>query len=448
MTVEPVGRGHSRVRQPAIDPQGPALAVVIPTSNRASLAIAACRSLLAQDGVQLEVFVSDNSTRGDESAVLARFCREAADPRLTYLRPDGHLAMPTHWDWAMGQALERSQASHLMVHYDRKITKPGQLRGLCRIAADVPDRLITYAVDHITDRPHPSTLWQVPWTGRVYAVRTARVVEMTASADINGMGHVFPIFSNCVVPRAVLLGIREHFGTICDSTGPDSCFTYRFAALHDSFVCCDRAVGIVYAPQRSNGLGYLRQSGGDFPDFVADWGDRPWLDAAPIPGLNLGQNMLFHEYELVRREVDPPRFPPIDLGKYLASLEASLSYIDDEQIRRRMRAVLEQHGLPPVEAAPATARPEGPQRRPRGARMASRLASRARTGWHQLRRRPTMLRLSTYAGLQPEHITGVSFASDEQALYYGVRVPRRPVETHQYLEAMQVEPITRVPMTC
>ena len=36
------------------------------------------------------------------------------------------------------------------------------------------------------------------------------------------------------------------------------------------------------------------------------WGDRPWLDAAPIVGLNMGQNVLFHQYELVRRVTDDP----------------------------------------------------------------------------------------------------------------------------------------------
>jgi hypothetical protein len=191
--------------------------------------------------------------------------------------------MPTHWDWAIGQALGRSSASHFMVHYDRKVTKPDALQYLSRAAARCPGQVITYARDQINDIPHPGMCWQSSWTGRLYSVRTARVVELTVSASIGAMGHMLPILSNCVVPRVVFDAIRERFGTICDSTGPDSCFTYRFASLADEYVHCDRTIGVLYASHRSNGLGYMRNRGGDFAAFMADWGDRPWLDAAPIP---------------------------------------------------------------------------------------------------------------------------------------------------------------------
>jgi hypothetical protein len=423
---------------------GVSLTVVIPTSNRAALAIAACRSLLAQQDVAPDVFVSDNSTRDEESAALASFCRAAAHPRLTYLRPETHLAMAAHWDWAIAQTLERSAASHLMVHYDRKITKPGELRRLSEAAATFPDRLITYAVDHVADRPRPATLWQAPWTGGTYSVRASRVIEMTASASIDAMGHVFPILSNCVVPRTVLLTIRHRFGNICDSTGPDSCFTYRFAALHDTYLHCDRTAGIIYASHRSNGLGYLRHGGGDFASFMASWGDRPWLDAAPIPGLNVGQNMLFHEYELVRRHIGSGRFPPIDRAKYLENLHAGLAWIEDEEVRDRLRGVLVEHGLPTPDGREGSSPQEAlGVRRPWSVRLTRGLASRARSAWYHVRRRPAlMLFLVQYLGLHPEHITGASFATEEEALRFGVLLPRRPLGTHHYLETMQAEAIT------
>ena len=56
------------------------------------------------------------------------------------------------------------------------------------------------------------------------------------------------------------------------------------------------------------------------------WGHRPWLDAAPILGLNMGQNVLFHEYELVRRVTDDPEFKPIEMRGYLRELGHSLPW--------------------------------------------------------------------------------------------------------------------------
>lgn len=412
------------------------LAVVIPTCNRAALAIAACRSLLEQTGLHHEVFVSDNSTSAEEAQTLARFCRERNDPRLTYLRPQAPLTMPSHWDWALGQVMNRSTASHLAVHYDRKITKPGHLRLLADVAGRFPDRLLTYAVDHVSDQPVPSTLWQAPWTGRVYEMMTSRVLELTARCRIDDMGHAFPILSNCVIPRDVLLAVRERFGSICDSTGPDSCFTYRFCALYDRYLHLDCSTGVIYAAHRSNGLGYLRQGGGDFGQFKEAWGDRPWLDAAPIPGLNLGQNMLFHEYELVRRARGGERFPQIDRDAYLKVLEAALRWVEDPKLRAEMRAVLETHGLP-VHAAgsiASAASETSTSPPPLSTSVAQRLVRMLRSRYRALRRRQSIvLFLAEYFRVRPEHITGFTFDSDIRALRFALMLPRRRDEENPYL---------------
>ena len=124
------------------------------------------------------------------------------------------------------------------------------------------------------------------------------------------------------------------FGDICNSTGPDTCFAFRFCATHERFIHYDRALGVVYASDRSTGLGYLRGGGGDFDDFVKAWQSRPWLDAAPIPGLNLGLNLLFHEYEFVRKATSDPEFPPIDKTGYLRDLARGLQFIEDRDARR------------------------------------------------------------------------------------------------------------------
>lgn len=437
------------------------LAVVIPTRNRAGLAIGAARSLLAQRGVRLRVFVSDNSSSDEERRLLADFCRRSGDPRLTYLRPPASQAMGEHWDWAVTQALERSDAGHLLVHYDRRVTKPGHLALVARAAARHPGLLISYPQDSVVDDPPPAVLYQVPCTGKLYEMPTDRVLELTARGMIHEMGQAFPHLSNCLVPRRALERIRERFGSVCASTGPDSCFTYRFCALGDGrFLHLDRALGVVHASHRSNGAGYLRgRTDGDFGDFLKTWGDRPWLEAAPIPGMNLGQNMLYHEYELVRREVRDPRFPPIEMGGYLRELARGLSRVEDPRLRDAMRAALEDRGWreepapaeePAAAIAPAAAPPVRRARRPfykpfslTGVLTTARDA--ARMKWTELKRSSGFtLFLADYLGIRPPHIHCYTFSSNEKAVRYAIAYPRRTEAENPYIVAMnpsEVEPV-------
>ena len=322
----------------------PSLAIVIPTANRAELAIAACESLVQQTGCDFHVFVSDNSTEPEQQQRLAEGCAAFDAARVTYLRPPEPLRMATHWDWALRQAMQRSAASHFCIHYDRKITKPGHLRLLADVAAAFPDDLITTMIDSVVNLGGKSRPAHTQWDGRVYAVPTAHIVDMTVKGAITELGQAFPWLSNCTVPRAGLERIAARFGSICDSTTPDSCFAYRFCATHDRFLHFDRAIGILYGYNRSIGIGYLRGSGGDFDRFMQLWGERPWLDAAPIPGLTLGQNILFHEYELVRRAAKDPRFKAVEMDGYLRELAGALCWIEDPQRAAEIGAVLRAHG--------------------------------------------------------------------------------------------------------
>ncbi|MFL6230926.1 MAG: glycosyltransferase family 2 protein [Pyrinomonadaceae bacterium] len=430
-------------------PAGVSLAVVIPTRNRAELAATAVRSLLGQKDCRLEVFVSDNSSTEEERGRLADFCHAEADPRLVYMRPPRSLAMAEHWDWAVGQALERSGATHLTVHYDRKVSKPGQLGLATRLAARHPDRLFTITMDLVMADPPPAVLYQTPWTGKLYEVKTSRVVELTTRARINDMGQAFPVMSNCITPRRVLERIRARFGDICNSTGPDSCFTYRFCAVEDGYLHFDRPLGIVYASHRSNGTAYLKgKTDGDFGDFLKMCGDRTWLGAAPIPGINLGQNMLYHEYELVRREAGGDRFPPIDLDCYLRDLEAALKWIEDPRAKDALRALLKERGWREEPAAESLAeqpaeKPPASPRKPLRARLApanvlDSARTRARNRWEVLKRRQGLvLFLADYLGIKPPHVHCFTFESDEKALRYALSCPRRPEPVNPYILALE-----------
>jgi len=329
------------------------LAIVIPTRHRPDLAIAAIQSLLEARELDLTVIVSDNSTREEDVRKLAAFCSETTDARLLRIRPTEPLAMPAHWNWALEQALSRTGATHIAVHYDRKVTRPDGLAAFVAACMRNPDAITTYACDFTVRTDGESLAWMYPGTGKLYQIRTSRVVELSSQGVIHDMGQPIPLLSNCAVPRTILERVRERFGNICDSATPDISFTYRYCALEERYFHFDRAISVLYAFETSNGLSYYRQeTKNSFGDYMALWGDRPWLEAAPIPGLNLGINVGFHEYNLVQRIVGTELFPPIDHDGYLREIARGLQYLKDPDVHASVRELLEKNGwreeIPPA----------------------------------------------------------------------------------------------------
>ena len=318
------------------------LCFVIPTRNRPDLAITAVRALLAEHATPLTVVVSDNSSTEEGVRQLRELCEAAADPRLLYIRPPQELAMAAHWDWALAQALARTAATHFGVHYDRMIAKRGGVEQLARACARHEETLVRYSCDFTYPRADDRFMaWQPPSTGYDYEVRTAKIVELTARGTLSTIGYTWPILLNCMAPRAIFERIRARFGTICDSATPDAAFGYRFCALADRYVFLDRSLSIMYGYRFSNGQAYLRRNTNVTQDYMQLWGNQPWLDAAPIPGLDLGLNIIFHEYNVVQRVVG---FPPLDRDGWLGELARGLAYIEDRQEVAKMRALLEEHG--------------------------------------------------------------------------------------------------------
>jgi hypothetical protein len=390
---------------------------VIPTRNRAGLAMAAVDGLLAEGGAEVRVVVSDNSTDEAQVEQLASFCRRRDDARLGYLRSPP-LAMAAHWDWALQHTLERSDSTHISIHYDRKVPKPGRMRLLLDAMERHPDEVITYSIDHITQDPPRYFVWQPPCTGELYEIETARVVRMVTEGRIDEMGHSFPILSNCAVPTHDLVDIRERFGDICISTSPDAAFTFRFCALAKTYLHLDDSLSVAYAIHRSSGAGHLSGKQTDYADFRTTWGDRPWLDAVPLAGVDLGWNMLFHEYELARKDVGDA-FPPLPKEGYLRGLAYGLTFVRDDARRDELAALLEAEGWrapPPGEPRPT----------------ALTLRGRLHAALNALRRQLVLLRARAL-DVRPAHITGYPFRSERRALFYAKLISRRPVPDHEGL---------------
>ena len=325
------------------------LCLVVPTRNRPALAIGAARSALADLGSDLSVLISDNSASDEDALALETHCRAAADPRLDYLRPPRELAMPTHWDWAIEQALARTDATHFGIQYDRKLWKRGGLASLWQSRAAHPDILLTYPSDVAWPQGSRFVAGRQAGTGKLYEIACERVIAATARGMIREMGQTFPFLSNCIVPRAAFARIRAAFGDLCDSSTPDAAFAYRFCALETRFHHLDRAAAIVHAWEVSNARSFLTGAapGGTWDDFLRLRGARPLVAAAPIPDLDLGQNVSFHEYNLVRSTAAGKHFPQIEHGGYLRELSHALPWIEDPSRSAAVRKRLAAHGWRP-----------------------------------------------------------------------------------------------------
>ena len=400
------------------------IAVVLPTRNRADLAIAGCNALLEQQEPAVHVYVSDNSTSAEHVAQLADFSRRCDRTRLSYLRPPEPLAMGAHWDWALSGLLDSSDATHYVLQYDRRIMKPHHLLYVTELMRRFPDTVVTWPFDQIQIDGEKRFVTQYCWDGRCYAIRTARVAELTSAGRVVQMGFSFPFLSNCLVPRDVLVAIRRRFGDVCHSTGPDSCFTYRLCTVRDRYIHFDRTLAVAYAMERSAGWGYFTGGGGDFKDFSQSLGTESWLHAAPIPGLSLGQNMAYHEYELVRRATGHPAFKPIDPRGYLEDLGLCLHLIGDSERAAELRAILIQYAYASGESTAGL---------------------RVRDGWPWVRRlirdlfletalrvKVSVFKLRRLLATKPR-----MFDDDLEALQYAFHTPRRRTDRNPQMAIFQ-----------
>jgi hypothetical protein len=283
--------------------------------------------------------VSDNSTTMD--ATLASECRRAG---VVFIRPERELDVAAHWDWAIRQAMLATTATHFTVHYDRKVTKPRQFCIVQKTAEQWPQSVITWSSDSVSRTPPPLRVWQPPWTGDVFAIRSERVLELVAQGRAGALNsNALPLLSNCIVPRSVLQAVIEEFGDLCVSTTPDSCFGFRFLSQRRDYLHLDRSLGVLHLDHYSAGAGYRSGVGGDYADFRRLQRPESWLDAAPIRGLALGMNMLYHEYELVRRATGE-RLHSIDRHAYLQDLARALPFVEEDDAREVALETLRMEG--------------------------------------------------------------------------------------------------------
>jgi glycosyltransferase involved in cell wall biosynthesis len=323
--------------------------IVIPTRNRAQLAMNAVRSVLDQPVNNLQVMVSDNSTSEPDREEVSSFCVGLNDARLSYVRPPESLAMTAHWDWAIEQALAGYSASHFLYLTDRMMFRRGALKEILDLAVLYGNKIISYNHDRICDDIRPIRFEQYPGTAKLIEVQTSRLSWLVSQSILH---HGLPRMLNCIVPREVLDRMRRRFGNVFASIAPDFNFCFRSLDVEDSILFFDKSPIFHYALNRSNGASVSRgEMTPDNADFTAnlpvDNSIRNY--ATPIPQLNTAVNAVFNEYLIYKQESMSPRFFDLDVQKYLRANAVEMREVRDPQLRAEMHVLLEKHGYREVE---------------------------------------------------------------------------------------------------
>ena len=320
------------------------MVVVVPTRNRAQLAMNAVRSVLEQAVGNVAVMISDNSTVDSELDDLAAFCAGLSDARVRYVRPPEPLAMPDHWDWAVEQALASYRANHFVYLTDRMMIRNGGLQEMVDLAALYPLQVISYNLDRICDDAMPIRIEQYPATEKLVEVETERLSRLFSQ----GVFHPgLPRMLNCIVPRAVFGRIRQRFGNVFASIAPDFNFCVRCLDIEDSILFFDKSVVFHYALNRSLGASALRgEMTPEHADFTANLpvenSTRNY--ATPIPSLITAVNAAFNEYLAYKQQTNSPRFFDVDLQDYLSANALEVNEARDPELRAEMMSLLTQHG--------------------------------------------------------------------------------------------------------
>ena len=320
------------------------LVAVIPTRNRAELAIQALLSLLHQNcTTDFQVLVSDNSSNKFESDKLSEFCKQLTDNRVTYVVPPEDMSMSLHWDWAIKKAVAQYRENHYLFLTDRMILRKRELAGLISLVKTHPNEVISFNHDRINDFEHPVILELSPWSSTLTRINSSKLLSMSSQMVFHPS---LPRMLNCVVPRSVLMQLVARFGSIFSSVSPDFCFCYRLLGTRDHIYYYDKPIIVHYAMSRSNGAcssrGILSNDSTDFRAHLPT--SENIISWAPLPGLVTVGNAIINEYLFVHHELGTRSFPSLNMRKYFAYLGREISKFMDDRIRSGMLAMLKLNG--------------------------------------------------------------------------------------------------------
>ncbi len=305
------------------------LTIIIPTRNRANLAINAVESILGQQDLSPHILLSDNSTNHEDSALLNDYVTNASSKSVTLIRPQKPLPMSDHWNWAMEHALTNTDSTHFAILTDRMLFRPGSTREILELIDERPNKVISYTYDRINDHAQPVVYQPLPRSGFILALSSSHLLHMAASMKFSSC---LPRMLNSVSPRDLLEKMRVRFGSIFSSISPDYCYCFRALSQENSIVYYDKSILLSYAHDRSNGANVSRGTQSlDHLDFLRSQSSGSINGNTPLPQIMTVGNAVVNEYNFVKEESESPEFPEIKQDAYLGFLAQEVSNYNNQE---------------------------------------------------------------------------------------------------------------------
>lgn len=392
------------------------LVVIVPTRNRASLAVRTIDTLLQNANPQLTVLVSDNSTEEPEVSALAEFCRSKRQPKLHYIRPPEPLGMAPHWEWAVNQALNKFTANHFTVVTDRFLVRKNGINELASIARKYPDKAIVYRMDSVYDQVTPCFVERSRWTGSIFQIKTADILAANAKGENYDLT---PVFLNSIATRQIITDIQAKYGDFCVSIAPDFYSGFKTLGHVDDILLYDKPLTINWGRARSNGLSYARGvTTKDSKSFAEGQGGTLIYPATPIPEITVIINAIMHEYLAVKNKNKSTKFVEIDQEAYFVKMADHISWLENNELRERYTYLLDQYAGRHIEPSgtrafwkPGTISQEGLSLLDRFKNL---IGNNTRPLWWFLHRRLGMKLPNRYRTMFPD---------SEQAMYFAIHKP-------------------------
>jgi glycosyltransferase involved in cell wall biosynthesis len=306
------------------------LAVIIPTRNRADLAIASVHSILrSKASSQIRILVSDNSTNEAESAQLREFVSGLGD-RVHLARPATSLGMTAHWNFAIEHAMDWRECTHFTVLTDRMLYKTGGLDAILAAYERWPADVISFTYDRVQDYEAPITYRPLPRSFETFRITSSDLLAMSARMSIPSC---LPRMLNCVSPREHLEKLKNAQGAVFQSIAPDYNFCYSTLISVPSIVYMDRSLLVNHAQGRSNGASFARGvMSTDSKDFLATSIQGGVNHHSPIPGVYTVGNAVIHEYMVAKLGPGGDVLPAIQRDRYLEFLALEVTaFVDSAQ---------------------------------------------------------------------------------------------------------------------
>ncbi|WP_250633233.1 glycosyltransferase [Pinirhizobacter soli] len=322
------------------------LGVIIPTRNRADLAMASIESALKWTGdARVRVLVSDNSTDASESLRLREFVA-GLQGKVELIHPDSSLGMTDHWNFAINQALASTMCSHFMFLTDRMLFKRGAMEIITGACERWPYDVVCFTYDRVQDYGSPIVYRPLPRSFDTYRIASKDLLAMSSRMAIPSC---LPRMLNSIAPREHLEFLRDKGGSVFASIAPDYNFCYATLLARQEIVYIDRSLLVNYAQGRSNGASFSRgKMSTDSKDFLATSTSGGINHRSPIPAVITVGNAVIHEYMVAKLGPGGQDMPVIQMDRYLDFLAGEVAaYVDPALVADSMK-VLREAGWKPT----------------------------------------------------------------------------------------------------